>query len=139
MIYVPDVYLGATVPADIRELWWRWEGVRWREMAYSATNKLFPPDQRFGVVPADGMCALHIRFWRDYRDMMFNPVTGDRWPGTPGSPFLYVGHNMERLREERRREWDEKASAQMRQIETICLSGRSPQCAGDRTSPRAGS
>lgn len=124
----PDVYLGVTVPAEIREHWTRWEGARWRQMRYRDTNRLFPPDERFNVRPPAGMCPTHRRMWIGYRDMHFNPVSGNRWPGHPGSPFTIIGRDLDRVREERRVEWDEKASEQMILAEDICLSGRSPQC-----------
>lgn len=130
---VPDTYLGQPVPEDIREQWRRWEGAAWRRMRHMGTGELFPPDQRFSVRLPEGMCQVHREIWAAYRNMRFNPVTGDRWPGTPGSPFIVVGHDLGRVREERRVEWDEMASDQMRQTEDICLSGRSPQC--DRPAP----
>ena len=128
----PSEFLERPVPDDVRALWDRWEGAGWRRMSHHARNELFPPDQRFSVRMPAGMCTTHRRFWIDYRDMHFNPVTGDRWPGVAGSPFTYVGHDMARLREERRVEWEEKSIGQMQLIENICLSGRSPQCSGKR-------
>ncbi|MFC8263920.1 hypothetical protein ACFUNF_41570 [Streptomyces sp. NPDC057291] len=38
-----------------------------------------------------------------------------------------MGRDLARVIEERRCEWDERASAQMRLIESICLSDTSPQ------------
>ena len=97
-----------------------------------STNNLFPPDQRFGVCPPSGMCEAHLEHWYAERNRRFNPITGNRWPGHPGSPFIPVGRDLNRVREERRREWDEKASDRMQLAEEICLSGRSPQCHGER-------
>ncbi len=131
----PETYLSVRVPEDIAKAWDRWEGAEWRRMQHYGVGQL-PPDLRFGVRSADGMCAAHRRAWLDYRNMQFDPITGDRWPGGPGSPFVIIGPNLARVREERRVEWDEKASAQMQLIEKICLSGRSQQCAGDRDDRR---
>jgi hypothetical protein len=130
-IPVPAKFLGVEVPEEIRKQWWRWEGAEWRIWQFMGQNNLFPPDQRFSVRLPPGMCQVHRQMWRDYRDMRFDPVSGNRWPGHPGSPFTPIG-DVDRCRKERRREWDEKASEQMRQIEKFCLSGRSPQCEGER-------
>jgi hypothetical protein len=121
-------YLGVPVPADIRAAWSRWEGARWRQMRYCGTNRLYPPDERFKVLSAPGMCPAHREMWLGYRNMHFDPVSANRWPGHPGSPFIVVGRDLNEVREWRRAEWDEKASEQMRLIEDICLSGVSPQC-----------
>ena len=125
---IPAIYLGVDVPPAIHTAWHRWEGAAWRTAQHWARNVSFPPDQRFTVRTTPGMCPTHRQHWIDYRGMEFDPVTGNRWPGCNGSPFEYHGHDMDRLREERRVEWDEKASAQMRLIERICLRGNSPQC-----------
>ena len=125
---IPAVYLGVDVPPAIHATWHRWEGAKWRTFQHLGQNKPYPPDMRFTVRPAHGMCPTHRQAWLDYRNMHFDPVTGDRWPGVPGSPFTFVGADMSQLREERRVEWDEKAAAQMRLIERICMSGKSPQC-----------
>lgn len=124
----PNTFLGVSVPDDIKASWGRWEAAEWRRMRHSDNGRLYPPDERFNVRLPKGMCETHAQMWLDYRNMHFDPVTGDRWPGNPGSPFLFVGHNMRDLLEGRRVEWDEKASAQMRQIEHLCLAGGSPQC-----------
>lgn len=125
---IPAVYCGNDVPARIHLLWHRWEGAAWRTAQHLGQNVSFPPDQRFTVRTPHGMCPTHRQHWIDYRNMYFDPVTGNRWPGSHGSPFEYHGHDMDRLREERRVEWDRKASEQMRLIERICLRGDSPQC-----------
>lgn len=128
---IPAIYLGADVPPAIHAAWFRWEGASWRTAQYLGTNKPFPPDQRFTVRFPKGICEAHGELWLGYRNMYFDPYTGNRWPGASGSPFEYHGHDMDRLREERRVEWDEKASAQMQLIERICLRGDSPQCSAD--------
>ncbi|MFF8786900.1 hypothetical protein [Streptomyces sp. NPDC015125] len=124
----PDTFLDVVVPEDIKAQWHRWEGVQWRRMRHWGTNDLFPPDQRYSVRPPRELCYRHHEMWLAYRNMNFDPVSGNRWPGHPGSPFIPVTRDLNRLREERRLEWDEKASEQMRLTEEICLSGRSPQC-----------
>jgi hypothetical protein len=130
---VPQTYLGRPVPEHIAAGWRTWDGAAWRQMAYRSTNRLNPPDQRFSVLPPGGMCVPHLEMRRGYRDMHFNPVSGDRWPGVPGSPFTIVGPDLSAAREWRRAEWDERASEQMRAIEEMCLSGRSSQCGEART------
>ncbi|MEO3976936.1 hypothetical protein [Streptomyces sp. CAU 1734] len=125
---IPARYLGVPVPDEIRVQWHSWDAAAWRRSRHLDTNTLFPPDQRYTVRPPVEMCPRHRRAWLDYRNMNFDPFTGNRWPGHPGSPFIPVGRNMARVSEERRCEWDEKASSQMRLIERICLSSRSPQC-----------
>ncbi|MFE2164821.1 hypothetical protein ACFXB3_07075 [Streptomyces sp. NPDC059447] len=125
---IPAVYCGTDVPPHIHLAWHRWEGAKWRTFQHLGQNKLYPPDMRFTVRPPDGMCWTHRKHWRDYRDMLFDYETGNRWPGYHGSPFEYVGTDMNRLREERRVQWDRKASEQMQLIERICPSRRSPQC-----------
>jgi hypothetical protein len=133
---VPDRYLDVPVPDEIRAQWHSWEAAAWRRNRHMGNNELYPPDQRYTVRPPAGLCPHHRGSWLGYRTMDFDPVSGNRWPGHPGSPFIVVGQDLARVAEERRCEWDEKASAQMRLIEQICLSGRSPQCdrAGDGTS-----
>ncbi|QES45185.1 hypothetical protein DEJ49_33125 [Streptomyces venezuelae] len=131
---VPETYLGAAVPDDIKKQWRRWEGAEWRKAQYRATNRLYPPDERFNVRAPEGMCERHWDMRIGYRNMHFDPVTGDRWPGHPGSLFIVIGSDLNAVREERRCEWDEKASEQMQLIERICLSGRSPQCTPRETS-----
>ncbi|GAA2803403.1 hypothetical protein [Streptomyces showdoensis] len=128
MTDIPATYLGVDVPPHIRDSWHTWEGARWRTQRHWANNKPFPPDQRFTVRPPAGMCPTHRQGWLDYRNMRFNEETGDPWPGNPQSPFLFVGSDMNRLRNERRLQWDRKASEQMQLIERICLRGDSPQC-----------
>ncbi|MGW3196754.1 hypothetical protein ACWDBD_19610 [Streptomyces sp. NPDC001118] len=124
----PDTYLGVEVPEEIKKNWFRWEGASWRRMRYLGTNNPFPPDERYTVRMPAGMCATHREHWLGYRNMDFDPVSGNRWPGGAGSPFNPIGRDLARVREERRCEWDEKASEQMRLIERICLSGNSPEC-----------
>lgn len=126
---IPETYLNIAIPPEILEQWKRWEGAAWRKMRHMGENNMFPPDMRHTVRPPTGMCPVHLEIWRGYRDMHFDPVSGNRWPGHPGSPFGIIGHDLDRVREERRCEWDNKASEAMRQTEDICLSGRSPQCA----------
>ncbi|MFE5514490.1 hypothetical protein ACFQ9J_28545 [Streptomyces sp. NPDC056529] len=124
----PDTYLDTPVPTHIRDTWTTWDAATWRTSQHHAANQPYPPDMRFTVRPPAGMCPTHRQAWIDYRNMRFNEETGDPWPGNPMSPFLYVGTDVNRIREERRVQWDRKASEQMRLIERICLSGRSPQC-----------
>lgn len=124
----PTTFLDSPVPDAIREVWTTWAAAGWRSQQHRNHNILHVPDQRFSVRPPAGMCTHHRQAWIDYRDMRFDWETGARWPGEHGSPFQYVGHNMREVREQRRVEWDEKASAQMQLIERICLSGRSPNC-----------
>lgn len=124
----PEKYLDAPIPTHLKNRWATWEAAAWRQAQYRATNRLYVPDERFNVRPPAELCPTHHRGWLDYRNMHFDPVTGNRWPGYDGSPFLPNGTGMDELREQRRVEWDEKASNQMQLIERICLSGRSPQC-----------
>ncbi len=124
----PDTFLGQLVPEHLKAQWRTWEAATWRQQQYRATNRLYPPDERFNVSRPKGMCEKHAQMWLDYRNMHFDPRTGDRWPGNPGSPFLFVGHNTAEILEQRRVEWDEKASEQMRLVERICLAGGSSQC-----------
>lgn len=124
----PATYLNNPIPPHIRDTWTTWDAATWRTMQHHAANQTFPPDMRFTVRPPTALCPAHRRHWIDYRNMLFNEETGDPWPGNPQSPFLYVGVDINRLREERRVQWDRKASEQMQLIERICLSGRSPQC-----------
>ncbi|MEW1760579.1 hypothetical protein AB0393_29205 [Streptomyces cyaneofuscatus] len=125
---VPHRYLDSPVPDDVRSRWTSWDAAAWRRSRHLAANTLYPPDQRHTVRPPAVLCPHHRESWLGYRNMNFDPVSANRWPGHPGSPFIPVGRDLARVREERRCEWDEKASAQMRLIEDICLSGRSPQC-----------
>ncbi|WP_127452563.1 hypothetical protein [Streptomyces sp. B29(2018)] len=124
----PHCYLDSAVPEEIREEWYSWGAATWRRNRHLNANNLFPPDQRYSVRPPAQMCPRHRESWLAYRNMNFDPVSGNRWPGHPGSPFVPVGRDLNRVAEERRCEWDEKASAQMRLIEEIRLSGRSSQC-----------
>jgi hypothetical protein len=132
--HAPASFLGVPVPVDIARQWDRWEGAEWRLMRYRSTNNLFPPDQRYSVLPPGGMCRVHLDMWVRERNRNFDPVSGNRWPGHPGSPFIPVERDLNRVREWRRREWDEKASQAMKDTEAICLSGNSPQCSGERVS-----
>jgi hypothetical protein len=124
----PETFLGVAVPEQLKSQWRTWEAAAWRQQQYRNTNRMYPPDERFNVSPPNGMCETHRQMWLDYRNMHFDPRTGNRWPGNPGSPFTIVGHDLGQVLDERRVEWDEKASDQMRQIERICLAGGSPQC-----------
>ena len=125
----PATYLNVAVPPEIAEQWDRWEGADWRRMRHMDANNMFPPDMRFGVRSPKGMCPVHLEIRRGYRDMHFDPVSGNRWPGHPGSFLDPIEADLDRVREHRRCEWDRKASEQMKLTEEICLSGRSPQCA----------
>lgn len=125
---VPHTFLDVPIPDTVRADWFRWEAARWRQMRHRGTNNMFPPDQRFDVRPPAGLCAVHLKLWTDYRDLRFDPYSGNRWPGHPGSPFIVIGSNLQQVREWRRCEWDDKASQQMQLLEKMCLSGRSPQC-----------
>ncbi|QQM45132.1 hypothetical protein [Streptomyces liliifuscus] len=131
----PATYLGAPVPADIADRWQKWEAARWRQGVWRAANRPYPPDERFNIRPPAELCPEHRRLWIAYRNMRFDEETGNRWPGYDGSPFQYQGTDMDALRNERRVEWDEKASEQMQLIERICLSGRSPQCTPSAVQP----
>ncbi|WP_331746848.1 hypothetical protein OG923_34310 (plasmid) [Streptomyces halstedii] len=124
----PRRYLDAAVPEEIRKGWYSWDAATWRRNRHLDANNLFPPDQRYSVRPPAEMCPRHRESWLGYRNKNFDPISRNRWPGHPGSPFVPVGRNLNRVAEERRCEWDEKASAQMRLIEAICLAGRSSQC-----------
>ncbi len=128
-----DKYLNTyPIPPEVFQNWNRWEGVSWRIMRYGDKhNGGKPQDQRFTVGPPAGMCPIHLEHWHSWRNRMFDPYSGNRWPGHPGSPFLPFPTStaaIDRLREERRWEWDVKTIEQMQLIESICLSGRSPQC-----------
>lgn len=129
--FAPATYLNVAVPPEIAEQWTRWEGATWRRMRHMGENNMSPPDMRFTVCSPKGMCPVHLEIRRQYRDMHFDPVSGNRWPGHPGSPFIVIGANLDQVREERRCEWDRKASEAMQLAEEICLSGRSPQCSDE--------
>lgn len=90
-------------------------------------------DTRFRLKAPGGMCKAHLETRLGYRNMYFNPVTGNRWPGHPGSPFDLIGPSVDAARDWRAREWDEKAAEQMRLTEEICLKGTSSQCSSPRT------
>ena len=132
MNLAPDTFLGATVPERLKAQWRTWEAAEWRKRQYLATNRLYPPDERFNVSMPKGMCERHYNNWLGYRNMIFDRETGYAWPGTPGSPFLFVGHNMNDLREARRADWDEKASERMQAVEEMCRGGRSNGCSRRR-------
>jgi hypothetical protein len=132
-VTAPEVYQGAAVPEPVAAQWKRWEGAEWRKGVHHSHNELYPPDQRFSVVAPGGMCKRHLEMRRRYRDMYFDDRSGNRWPGGAGSPFTIIDRDLSRELAWRRSEWDEKASEQMRAIEELCLSGRSPQCDGPRS------
>ncbi|WP_040829601.1 hypothetical protein [Nocardia jiangxiensis] len=125
---IPDKYLDTyPIPPEVAAEWNRWEGVRWRVMRYmDKHNGAYPPDQRFTVSPPR-MCDYHYEHWYAWRNRHFNPVSGNRWPGHPGS-FLLPGAGspaaINRMREERRWEWDEKTIEQMQMTEQFCADGR---------------
>ncbi|MFF2551858.1 hypothetical protein ACFVUS_12710 [Nocardia sp. NPDC058058] len=125
---IPDKYLNTyPIPAEILQNWTRWEGANWRIMRYADKhNGAHPEDQRFTVRPPQ-MCSHHYDGWYAWRDRHFNPYSGNRWPGHPGS-FLNPGAGsptaIDRLREERRWEWDQKTIEQMQMIERFCADGR---------------
>jgi hypothetical protein len=127
----PATFLGKPVPPGVAAVWKTWEGVRYRQQATWATNTYDVPDQRFSVLPPPGMCTVHLEMRRGYQHMYFDPRKGYRWPGTPVLEWSVITTGD--WVTERRVEWDDKASEQMRLIEEICLSGRSPQCEGART------
>lgn len=135
---VPARYYGVPVPAGTAAVWRTWQGASWRKGAYASGNRLHAPDQRFGVLPPPGMCAVHLDLRQRYRDMYFDDRSGNRWPGTAGSPFTIIGTDLGRELAWRRAEWDEKASEQMQAIEACCLSGRSPQCSELRSCAACG-
>lgn len=128
----PATYLGTAVPDDIAAAWRTWEGAAWRKGAWLSANRLNPPDERFHVRAPGGMCKRHLEMRLGYRNQYFDPRSGNRWPGTPGSPFTIIRKLDEELAW-RRAEWDEKAGEQMRLIEECCLRGTSPQCSEGRT------
>ena len=105
----PDTYLGTPVPTHIRDTWTTWDAAAWRTNQHYAANQTLPPDMRFTVRTPVDICPTHRQAWIDYRNMRFNAETGDPWPGNPQSPFLYVGVDINRIREERRVQWDRKA------------------------------
>lgn len=127
----PPAFLGRPVPPDVAAAWKTWRGAGYRRRAIQSSGTFNVPDQRFGVLPPPGMCAVHLEMRRGYRDMYFDPRKGYRWPGTPVLEWSVITTGD--WVTERRVEWDEKASGQMREIEELCLSGRSPQCSGLRT------
>lgn len=129
----PALCYGVAVPPEIAAAWKTWQGASWRRQAHASGNRLHPPDQRFGVLPPPGMCAVHLELRRRYRDMYFDDRSGNRWPGTAGSPFTIIDCDLGRELAWRRAEWDDRASEQMRLTEEICLSGASPQCSGPRS------
>jgi hypothetical protein len=127
----PSSYQGVPVPAEVAAAWKTWAGAEWRKQTWTwANNNYDYPDQRFGIDAPSGMCTFHLDMRRRYRDQYFNDRTGSRWPGTAGSPFTIIDSNIGRELAWRKREWDEKASEQMRLTEECCLSGRSSQCRG---------
>jgi hypothetical protein len=124
-------YQGAAVPEKIAAAWNTWEAAEWRKQRWIVANNSFDvPDQRFSVSAPGGMCERHLEMRRKYRDMYFDDRSGNRWPGTPGSPFTLIDRNIGRELAWRKREWDEKAGEQMQLIEQLCLSGDSVQCDG---------
>ena len=135
MTEAPEIYLKVAVPERIRDAWSTWEGAEWRLSQHANRGNLCPPDKRFGVkLPAD-LCGVHRRMWIDYRDKRFNPATARRWPGAglfghldPGGLTVHSRDGILQLIDERRREWDAKASEAMQGVESCCLSGRSAQC-----------
>lgn len=127
----PQSYQGVPVPAEVAAAWRTWAGAEWRKQAWTSVNNNFDyPDQRFAIDAPGGMCTFHLDMRRRYRDQYFDDRSGYRWPGTSGSPFTLTDRHIGRELAWRKREWDEKASEQMRLTEQCCLSGRSPQCAG---------
>jgi hypothetical protein len=132
----PASYQGVPVPEAIAAAWKTWAGAEWRKQAHWSKNRLNAPDQRFSVVPPAGMCTVHLEMRRGYRDMHFDDRSGNRWPGGAGSPFTIIDRDLGRELAWRRSEWDEKASEQMQLIETMCLTGRSAQCGGERSCTR---
>ncbi|MFK0047988.1 hypothetical protein ACIQU4_28645 [Streptomyces sp. NPDC090741] len=120
----PETFLGVEVPEDIKAQWQRWEGTDWRRNRYWGTNNLFPPDQRFSVRPPQDMCPKHRAGWTKWRNHRFDPVTGNRWPGCHGSPFTPISRDLDRVRNERRCEWEEKCRGQMLMIEGFCRNRR---------------
>lgn len=128
----PEKYLNVTVPESIAKGWRAWDGVEWRRNQHAAHGNFYPPDQRFGVDITDGMCALHRRNWITWRNKHFQ---GIRFPGLgcgDGWVNARTEADLPEMWERARAEWDEQTIAQMRQGESICLSGRSRQCEGER-------
>lgn len=128
MTTAPDTYLGNPIPDHLKTQWRAWEAAEWRQQQHTNTGRLYPPDERFNVQMPRDLCERHADNWLGYRNMRFDSVTGDEWPGIPGSPFLFVGHDIQDLREQRRAQWDGKASMAMRKVERMCRSGRGDSC-----------
>lgn len=127
----PDEYLGVPVPDEIKHRWRTWEGVKWRLSRHDNRGVFCPPDQRFGVDLPAGMCPIHSRAWREWRDRRFKGV---RFPGYPAGDGFCNARTEDGVAgdwERARTEWDEMTREQMRLAEQACLSGRSKQC--DRT------
>ncbi|MGW5387160.1 hypothetical protein [Nocardia sp. NPDC003963] len=131
----PEEYLGTAVPARIRLTWRTWAGVEWRIARHADHGNLQPPDQRFGVDIPDGMCSVHRRQWRRWRDKRFRGLV---WPGPfPNGGFRSADgfragrHSLDVEWEQHRCWWDEQSITQMRLTEAVCLSG-SRQCDGVR-------
>ncbi|MDX3694734.1 hypothetical protein PV726_31265 [Streptomyces europaeiscabiei] len=133
----PEAFLGEAIPDEVRAQWNRWEGAEWRRMRHMSTNQLDPPDQRFSVRAPSWLCERHHRNWLGYRNMIFDPASGNCWPGLPGSPFVPIDRDLRRERARRRCQWDEKASLQMRLVEGICRSRNSCVGVGSRSALEA--
>lgn len=128
----PDEYLGVLVPGDIKRAWRAWQGADWRLAQHYNRGWFTPPDQRFGLVLPEGVCAVHRRMWREWRDRRFN---GIRFPGFPAGDGFCNARTEDGIVEDwerARAEWDEMTREQMRAVEDLCLSGRSVQCEGPR-------
>lgn len=132
----PETYLDTPVPEHIRVAWRTWAGMEWRLAQHYDRGNLYPPDQRFGVDAPAGLCSVHQRHWWRWRNKHFR---GQTWPGPfPNGGFRSADgfregrQSLETEWEQHRRWWDEQTIEQMQAVESVCLSGRSRQCAGAR-------
>jgi hypothetical protein len=84
-----------------------------------------PPAGRgpYDTPPAD-LCPAHRSAWKTWRDHYRKYRTSDprEWPGGSHIMDSRTSHTT------RRRHWIEQDAEQMKLIETICRSGRSPEC-----------
>lgn len=125
----PHVYLGVTIPENIKAEWRRWAAAEWRKNQHFSRARVYPPDQRFSVKPATGMCRLHREHWFAWRDRWFK---GRRFLASPIDMGINRFMRPEEAWDFGRAEWDDLTIEQMRAVEDLCLSGRSVQCEGPR-------
>lgn len=70
------------------------------------------------------LCALHRAHYRQWKGHRFDPISGDRWPGT-AHVFFNAGcgsSNMGAMRETAAREWAQKNDALLLDIVAACLA-----------------